>query len=89
MAGSKAQSNIRVSPLLSEAARTSHDAVFQSLNTSANGLTQHEAEERSAKHGPNDVAQEKRHGGGFAAGLAPAALLSPPRHQVAKQGVRF
>jgi Mg2+-importing ATPase len=50
-----------VSPVLAEAARKSADEVYASLNTAAGGLSQAEAEERLARHGPNEIAREKRH----------------------------
>jgi Mg2+-importing ATPase len=50
-----------VAPQLVEAARKSTDEVYALLKTAATGLTQAEAEERLAQHGPNEIAREKRH----------------------------
>src|SRR5664280_1599535 len=52
---------IGVSPLLAETARKSADEVYASLKTAAGGLSQAEAEERLARHGPNEIAREKRY----------------------------
>jgi Mg2+-importing ATPase len=54
--------NIQVSPAVWEAARKDGDGALQDLRTTANGLTQAEAEERSRTAGPNEVAQEKSQG---------------------------
>ncbi|HWB58175.1 MAG TPA: magnesium-translocating P-type ATPase [Chthoniobacteraceae bacterium] len=52
---------IRVSPLLTEAARLERQDVFAKLAAKPEGLTGAEAEERMAQHGPNIVAAEKEH----------------------------
>ena len=57
----KQAAGMGVAPLLVEAARKSTDEVYALLKTAATGLTQAEAEERLAQHGPNEVAREKRH----------------------------
>ena len=54
--------HIRVSPAVLEAARSSAEELLRSLQTTAEGLTQAEAEERARKAGPNEVAQEHRPG---------------------------
>jgi len=53
---------IRVSPLLVEAAHSAASEVLKRLETSPLGLTQAAAEERLAKYGPNEVAQERKRG---------------------------
>ena len=53
---------VRVSPRLTEAAGSPTETVLQKCQTTANGLTADEAERRLAEHGPNVVAQERRHG---------------------------
>ncbi|MDD5774024.1 MAG: magnesium-translocating P-type ATPase, partial [bacterium] len=58
----KLNSNISVSPLLLEAAKSDIPDVFNKLQASPNGLTQEQAEQRLEEHGPNVVAQEKQHG---------------------------
>ena len=55
-----AHENIRVSPAVLEAARKNAEELLQSLRTTAEGLTQAEAEERTRTVGPNEVAQERR-----------------------------
>jgi P-type Mg2+ transporter len=47
--------------VLREAATQESAAVLQRLNTTANGLTEAEAETRLQQFGPNEVAQEKKH----------------------------
>jgi Mg2+-importing ATPase len=54
--------NIRVSPAVIDAARKDGEELLRSLRTSADGLTQTEAEERAGTSGPNEVAQERRQG---------------------------
>jgi Mg2+-importing ATPase len=54
--------NIRVSPVVLDAARKDGEGLLQSLGTSPGGLTQTEAEERARTTGPNEVAQECRQG---------------------------
>jgi P-type Mg2+ transporter len=54
--------SIRVSPILVELGRLETDEVFTRLNTSRNGLTQADAQERLIKHGPNLIAAEKQRG---------------------------
>jgi Mg2+-importing ATPase len=54
--------NIRVSPAVLDAAGKDGDALLQSLHTTAEGLTQAEAEQRARTWGPNEVAQERRRG---------------------------
>jgi Mg2+-importing ATPase len=56
-----APANIRVSAALIDAAREDTNRVFRLFQTSVNGLTQAEAEERLAQHGMNEVTREKRH----------------------------
>ena len=53
---------IRFSPLLAEMARKDTKDVLEHFASPPEGLTQAEAEERLAKHGFNEVAQEKQHG---------------------------
>jgi Mg2+-importing ATPase len=53
---------INLSPAVIEAAQKDGDPLLQSLHTTAQGLTQSEAEERTRKNGPNEVAQERRQG---------------------------
>src|SRR5665213_475133 len=52
--------SIRVSPAVIEAARKDEEQLLRDLRTSAAGLTQDEAAERSRTAGPNEVAQEKK-----------------------------
>jgi Mg2+-importing ATPase len=54
--------NIRVSTAVLEAARKNCDELLRDLQTSLNGLTEAEAEERARKTGPNEVAQERKAG---------------------------
>ena len=58
----KQGAGIAVSPLLVESSRRESAQVLESLNTSAAGLTQAEADVRLEQHGPNEVAQEVHHG---------------------------
>jgi P-type Mg2+ transporter len=53
---------IHVSPAVLDAARKDGDELLHSLQTSPQGLTQREAEERTRATGPNEVAQERRQG---------------------------
>ena len=53
---------IQVSPAVLGAARLDADGLLLQLRTTANGLTQAEAEERARTTGPNEVAQERRQG---------------------------
>jgi Mg2+-importing ATPase len=53
---------IRVSPAVLDAAHKDGAELFQSLRTSAAGLTQTEAEDRARAAGPNEVAPERRQG---------------------------
>jgi len=61
-APAKQASGMRVTPQLIEAAHKTADEVYAALKTSVSGLTQADAEERLAEHGPNEVAQAERHG---------------------------
>jgi len=54
--------NIQVSPAVLDAARKDGEELLQSLRTTAQGLTQTEAEDRARTVGPNEVAQEKKQG---------------------------
>jgi Mg2+-importing ATPase len=54
--------NIRVSPAVLDAAGKNGDELLQSLHTTAEGLTQDEAEQRARTSGPNEVAQERQRG---------------------------
>src|ERR1700692_1311263 len=54
--------NIHVSPAVLDAALKDGEELLQSLRTTAQGLTQTEAEERARTTGPNEVAQERRQG---------------------------
>ena len=53
---------IHVSPAVLAAAAQDNDALFQSLHTNPQGLTQVEAEDRTRTTGPNQVAQERPQG---------------------------
>src|ERR1700722_16383360 len=53
---------INVAPAVLAAASQEEDALFQSLRTAPEGLTQVEAETRSRTAGPNEVAPEHRQG---------------------------
>ena len=62
-APTKAKSqNIRVSPEVLDAAGKDGEELLRSLRTTPQGLKQTEAEERARTTGPNEVAQERRHG---------------------------
>src|ERR1035438_8031843 len=54
--------NIRVSPAVIDAAGKDGEELLTSLHTTAAGLTQAEAEERTRATGPNEVAQERPQG---------------------------
>jgi Mg2+-importing ATPase len=54
--------NIHVSPAVIDAAQKEGDELLKSLRTTANGLTQGEAEERARTVGLNEVAQERQEG---------------------------
>ena len=54
--------NIQVSPAVLDAARKDGEELLQSLRTTAQGLTQTEAEGRARAVGPNEVAQERKQG---------------------------
>jgi Mg2+-importing ATPase len=54
--------SIQVSPAVLDAARKGGEALLLQLRTSANGLTQSEADLRARSTGPNEVAQEKPQG---------------------------
>ena len=54
--------NIRVSPAVLDAAGKVGNELFTSLQTTPEGLTQTEAEERARTSGPNEVAQGRRRG---------------------------
>ena len=54
--------NIRVASAVLDAAARDGDALLKSLHTTAEGLTQAEAEARARTAGPNEVAQERRRG---------------------------
>jgi len=56
----KLSNGTRVADLIHEAAMKDAAEVLQSLSTSLNGLTDEEAAERLEKHGPNEVAREKK-----------------------------
>ncbi|MGA9363938.1 MAG: magnesium-translocating P-type ATPase [Bacteroidota bacterium] len=58
----KSTNNIQVSAQVVDAARLETHEVLNKLGSSTRGLTEIEAEERLAKHGLNEVAQEVRHG---------------------------
>jgi P-type Mg2+ transporter len=58
----KSSGQMRVSPLLVEAAGKPVAEVLAKLRTTAAGLTESEAGERLAQHGFNEVSQEHRHG---------------------------
>ena len=53
---------IQASLLLLRAAGSDGQAVMAEMKTSVNGLAEEEAGRRLAEHGPNTVAQERRHG---------------------------
>jgi P-type Mg2+ transporter len=54
--------NIHVSSAVLDAALMDGEALFRSLGTTPEGLTQTEAEERARTTGPNEVAQERPQG---------------------------
>src|SRR5258708_8150723 len=56
------KTNAGGSPELTGAAGKTSEEVFQALGTTPAGLTQSEAEERLAKYGPKEVAEEKHQG---------------------------
>jgi Mg2+-importing ATPase len=60
--GSSPDGAIRVSPLLLTAAAADADGAFRALGTSADGLTDEEAERRRAEYGRIVVVPEDRHG---------------------------
>ena len=53
---------ISVAPAVLAAASQEEAALFQSLRTAPQGLTQSEAEKRARTNGPNEVAPERRQG---------------------------
>ena len=57
----KPSSPIQVSPLLLEAAASELEEVLQKLDTSKDGLSAAEAEQRLREYRPNVVAREDRH----------------------------
>ncbi|MDD4889796.1 MAG: magnesium-translocating P-type ATPase [Phycisphaerae bacterium] len=65
---------IRVSPLLIEAARLAAPDALQKLDSSPDGLSEEQAAQRLELHGPNVVAQEKRH---TWIGLLGRAMVNP------------
>jgi P-type Mg2+ transporter len=54
--------HIQVSPAVLTAARKDNEELLRDLQTSLNGLTQTEAEERVRTTGPNEVAQQRKQG---------------------------
>lgn len=58
----KLSNTIRVSQELIDASGSEVNEVLQRLGTSAQGLSEADAEERRTTHGPNEVAQEVKHG---------------------------
>ncbi len=58
----KSAGTIQVSQGLIDAARAETAEVLAQLSTSLQGLAETEAEERRERYGPNEVAQEKKHG---------------------------
>src|SRR5271165_6914812 len=54
--------NIRVSPAVLDASRKDSEQLLRDLQTSLNGLTQADAEERAHSTGPNEIAQERKQG---------------------------
>ncbi len=54
--------NIRVAAAVIDAARKGGEEVLRDLGTTAEGLTQAEAESRARTAGPNEIAQERRQG---------------------------
>ena len=53
--------HVKASSLLAEVAKSDAEQVFRMLDTSENGLSEAEAERRTAQHGLNVVAQEQKH----------------------------
>jgi Mg2+-importing ATPase len=62
MPNPKNSANQKNSDAVRDAAMQEATAVLQQLNTSPSGLSEAEAAARLAQYGPNEVAQEKRHG---------------------------
>jgi P-type Mg2+ transporter len=58
--GSGRNNGVEISKKLVDSARTDIQTVLQQLNTSPNGLSQAEVENRLEQYGPNEVAREKR-----------------------------
>ena len=58
--GSGRTNGVEISKKLVDSARTDIQTVLQQLNTSPNGLSQAEVENRLEQYGPNEVAREKR-----------------------------
>src|SRR4029453_5397008 len=58
----RAAPSIQVSPLLAELAKADSAAALKLLGTSAEGLSDDEAERRRVEHGPNVVAADQGHG---------------------------
>ncbi len=56
------KNGIQAGPLLDEASGRTTAQVFQMLGSGPGGLTEAEAAERLAKHGPNEIGSEERHG---------------------------
>jgi Mg2+-importing ATPase len=54
--------NIRVSAAVLEAARKDGEALLRDLKTSLVGLSQHDADDRLLRSGPNEIAQERKQG---------------------------
>jgi len=65
---------IRVSPLLVETARLTVPDALERLQSTRLGLSAEQAEQRLEQHGPNAVAQEKRHS---RIGLLGRAMVNP------------
>src|ERR1700677_5014758 len=62
MAAEKNSNSQRAAELIRDAATSQIPELLQRLNTSSNGLSAEEAAERLEIFGPNEVAQEKKHG---------------------------
>ena len=58
--GSGRTNGVEISKKLVDSARTDIQTVLRQLNTSPNGLSQAEVENRLEQYGPNEVAREKR-----------------------------
>src|SRR5690349_5965615 len=58
----RAAGSIRVAPQTIEAGRADAAELLEKLGTSLRGLTDADAETKAAEFGPNEVAQEERHG---------------------------